>query len=283
MKNLLLLLILLLSSQVFAFDLDLTVDDEINKNYNSSALEQALPALPKTSPSAKNNSKSSDTTPPKNLPIIDNTKTQGSVKKLDYTKVDKSTAIRIKRGTKFKVKSNAYISDATPQGAGFTFTTTNPVYQKFVTIPAGTTINAVITDSHLPQITGNGGLIEVAIDGINYKGYTYSAEGKITKANHKKIFINNIKGQRMYWKGVAKQVNKGQNFYNKTRRVSSKLSNNPFGQIISPIPTVFGAGVYTLNLVGSPIIAIASKGGRISIPAGTEFEIKLLEDIYLQN
>lgn len=280
MRKLLVLLILIISSKVWAFDLDLSVDDEINKNFNSSALEQALPALPKTSPSSQSNSSN---TAPKTLPVIDNTKTQGSIKKLDYTQVDKSTAIRIKRGTKFKVKSNAYISDSTSQGVRFTFTTTNPVYQKFVTIPAGTTMNAVVTNSHPPQITGNGGLIEVTIDGISYKGYMYGAEGKITKANYKKIFINNIKGERKYWKGVAQQINKGQKFYTKTRNVSSRLSNNPFGNIISPIPTVFGAGVYTLNLVGSPIIAITSKGGRISIPAGSEFEVKLLEDVYLQN
>ena len=40
--------------------------------------------------------------------------------------------------------------------------------------------------------------------------------------------------------------------------------------------------IYSINLVGSPIFAIWAKGSRISIPAGSEFEIKLLEDVYLQ-
>lgn len=281
-----LLIITLFAVRTEAFELDSSIDDEIMKNYNSSALEESLPSLPKVSPSQtySGNSGSKSATPPKSLPVIENGKTSGAVKSLPYkANVDKSTAIRIKKGTKFKVKSSAYISDSTRIGANFSFTTLNPVYQKFVTIPAGTTFHAVIVDSHSPQITGNGGLIKVVIDSINYKGYTYEAEGKVTKANYKKIFINNIKGQRKYWKGVANQIGKGQRFYTKTRNISAKLSNNPFGTIISPIPTIVGAGAYTINFVGSPIIAIASKGGKISIPAGSEFEIKLLDDVFLEN
>jgi hypothetical protein len=41
-------------------------------------------------------------------------------------------------------------------------------------------------------------------------------------------------------------------------------------------------GAYAVNLVAAPISSIGSKGGRISIPAGSEFEIKLLEDVYLE-
>jgi len=41
-------------------------------------------------------------------------------------------------------------------------------------------------------------------------------------------------------------------------------------------------GVYAVNLVGSPLFSIGSKGGRLTIPAGSEFEIKLLDDIYLE-
>ena len=90
-----------------------------------------------------------------------------------------------------------------------------------------------------------------------------------------------MKGKRTYWSGVAKQIDKGENFYKKTRRTSSKLADNPVGILISPIPVLTGMVVYAVNLVGSPVFALWSKGGRISIPAGSEFEIKLLEDVYL--
>lgn len=257
-----------------AYQLDTSVDDEIRRNYNPSKLEQTLPRLPKTQPTKIEEK----VVIPKNIQKLEQVKNVTN----SYAPVDKSTAIRIKKGTKFRVQSNSNLSDATYKGARFTFTSLSPVTQRYITIPAGTVFRAVVTDSHTPQVSGNGGLLEIMVDGIVVNGRNYPAQAKITKANHKKIFINNIKGKRQYMKGVAKQVNKGENFYKKSRRLSSKLADNPVGIIISPIPTVVGMGVYAANFVGSPIFSLANKGGKVSLPAGTEFEIKLLEDIYLQ-
>lgn len=281
---------LLLSSHCFAFELDTSVDEEIRKNYNPSALEQNLPALPKTAPSQSVTTKTTVTTTnkttsvvPKTQPVSQPSKPQLVIKKMDNDyKFDKSTAIRIKKGTKFRVKSNCVISDYQREGTRVSFTSIKPVTQRYITINEGTRFNAVVEDSHLPQFTGNGGLIVLMVDGIVVNGSTKSVHAKITKANMKKVFLNNIKGKRGYIKGVSRQVDKGENFYKKTRRTSTKLADNPVGLIISPIPTVFGAVVYAVNLVGSPVFAIWAKGSRISIPAGSEFEIKLLEDVYLQ-
>ena len=281
---------LLLFSHCFAFELDASVDEEIRKNYNPSALEQNLPALPKTAPSQSATTKTTvtitnKTTPvvPKTQPVSQPSKPQLVIKKMDNDyKFDKSTAIRIKKGTKFRVKSNCVISDYQREGTRVSFTSIKPVTQRYITINEGTRFNAVVEDSHLPQFTGNGGLIVLMVDGIVVNNSTKSVHAKITKANMKKVFLNNIKGKRGYIKGVSRQVDKGENFYKKTRRTSTKLADNPVGLIISPIPTVFGAVVYAVNLVGSPVFAIWAKGSRISIPAGSEFEIKLLEDVYLQ-
>lgn len=281
---------LLLSSHCFAFELDTSVDEEIRKNYNPSALEQNLPALPKTAPSQSATTKTTVTTTnkpppvvPKTQPVSQPSKPQLVIKKMDNDyKFDKSTAIRIKKGTKFRVRSNCVISDYQREGTRVSFTSIKPVTQRYITINEGTRFNAVVEDSHLPQFTGNGGLIVLMVDGIVVNGSTKSVHAKITKANMKKVFLNNIKGKRGYMKGVSRQVDKGENFYKKTRRTSTKLADNPVGLIISPIPTVFGAVVYAVNLVGSPVFAIWAKGSRISIPAGSEFEIKLLEDVYLQ-
>lgn len=271
MYRFLIVLLIFIGLPIMAFELDTSVDDEIRKNYNPSALENALPPLPKISPSTysvQNGVKEAETV-------------KIQINKISDT-IDKSTAIRIKKGTKFKVKSNSYLSDATKSGTRFTFSTLTPVTQRYFTVPVGTSISAIVTDSHLPQISGNGGLLEIAIDGIKYNGQYYYANGKVTKVNRKKVFVNNIKGKRQYLKGVANQVNKGEKFYQKTRRASAKLSNNPVGMFISPIPTIFGTGVYAVNLITSPITAIRSKGARVSIPSGSEFEIKILEDIYLK-
>lgn len=277
MKKIIVLVLLMLLYSCQAFELDTSVDEEIRRNYNPSVLEQKLPALPKTSPTPK-----SSQTPnvPKNLPVSEPSKIQIGVKKLPDN-YDKSTAIKIKKGTKFKVKSNNVISDYLKEGARVSFTSTEPVMQRYITVPAGTKFYAVIKDSHLPQYSGNGGLIVMTVDSAVIKGTTRTLNAKITKANLKKVFFNNIKGKRTYWKGVGKQIDKGERFYKKSRRASNKLADNPVGIIISPIPTIAGMAVYAVNFVGSPLFAIWSKGGRISIPAGAEFEIKLLEDVYL--
>lgn len=275
-------IVLLLSSNTFAYELDTSVDDEIRRNYNPSALENSLPALPKVAPTQTPSKPTTSQTAPKTQPIAQPTKPQIGVKKLPTSQIDKSTAIRIPKGTKFKVRSSASLSDTTRVGARLTFTTLQPVTKRYVTIPTGTVLNAVVTNSHPPQVAGNGGLLQVAVDGMRYNGRTYYSQGKVTKVNHKKIFVNKIKGKHQYWKGVIKQVNKGQNFYKKTRRVSNDLTDNPITLIIAPIPTIVGMGVYAVNLVGSPIFSIGNKGGKLSIPAGSEFEIKLQEDIYLE-
>ena len=276
---------LLFISPVFALELDTSVDDEIRRTYDPSKLEQTLPELPKTAPSQTASPKPAQTqpsTPPKTLPVTPDAKPQIGVKKFenDY-KYDKSTAIRIKKGTKFRVKSNSVISDYLREGAKVSFTSIKPVTQRYITVPVGTKFTAVVEDSHQPQMSGNGGLVVLMVDSITVNGQTRSVHGKITKANMKKIFFNNMKGKRSYWSGVAKQVDKGENFYKKTRRTSSKLADNPVGILISPIPVLTGMVVYAVNFVGSPLFALWSKGGRISIPAGSEFEIKLLEDVYL--
>lgn len=282
------IIFMLLATPVFALELDTSVDDEIRRTYDPSKLEQSLPALPKTAPVQQNTvpktpqTTQAPQTAPKSLPSTPAAKPQLGVKKLpNEYKFDKSTAIRIKKGTKFRVKSNSVISDYLREGAKVSFTSIKPVTQRYITVMNGTKFTAVVEDSHQPQMSGNGGLIVLMVDSITVNGQTRSVHGKITKANMKKIFFNNIKGKRQYWKGVANQIDKGENFYKKTRRTSSKLADNPVGVIISPIPTITGIVVYAVNFVGSPLFAIWSKGGRISIPAGSEFEIKLLEDVYL--
>ena len=295
MKKVVLLLCVMFGVMMpsLALELDLSVDEEIRKNYNPSKLEQeSLPPLPKTAapsktvttkPKAPSTTTTTTSAPPKTTPVVSEPTRKKVNKNLPGTTLtqDDFTAIKIKKGTKFRLKSNNLVSDYLREGAKVSFTSLTPVYQRYVTIPAGTVFTASVVDSHLPQITGNGGLVELKIETVQFRGRTYSAHGKVTKANHKKIFINNIKGKRQYWKGVANQVEKGHKFYKKTRETSKKLANNPVGVIISPIPTVVGVVAYVVNLAGSPVFSIGYKGGRVSIPAGSEFEIKLQEDVYL--
>lgn len=286
---------------VCALELDMSVDEEIRRNYNPSKLElDQLPSIPETEQSIPNLPQLPDTIsqpqksynvpqtlpsqPPKTTPEITQSQSTGKVKKSlpDTSLKNDLTAIKIKKGTKFKVKSQTKVSDWNSADAGMTFVSTELVTQRYVSFPSGTVFKGIIEESHQPQASGNGGLLVLRPTTINHNGRIYNIDAKITKANSKKVFFNNIKGERRYWKNVEAQIDKGEKFYQKTRKTSSKLANNPVGVLVSPIPTIIGIAGYALNLAGSPLIAIPAKGGHISLPAGTMYEIKLRENAYIK-
>ncbi len=287
--------IILIPMQVFALELDVSVDEEIRKNYKPSASElKQLPKLPNLDKSVVSGTVQPATTNTKIEPFVPKESLKpvqkGGTKKVvtganpyvKNTKIDDSLAIKLKKGTKFKVKSVNAVSDATRVGAKISFRTQEPITQRYITIPAGTLIKGVITDSHLPQITGNGGLIEIKIDSIYYNGNTKTLNGKITKAAQKKIFLNNIKGERKYLENIPKYAKKGKPFYRKMMNTTSKLSQNPIGWILTPFTVISGVAVYGTTIVTSPISAAFSKGGRITIPAGSYFELKLKDTAYME-
>ena len=256
-----------------AYELDMSVDEEIQKKYNSSKLNyEVLPNLPKVDNSTQKTQ--TQTSVPKVTPIY-----TSSVP--NVTPVDKSAAITIPGGTKFPVKSDQTIADTMRTTTNVSFTTTAPVYSKYTTIPAGAKFYGVIVDSHRPQMSGNGGLVVIRMASLAYGGNTYRADGKITKANYKKVFLNNIKGKHQYWSGVGKQLKRGENFYGGSKKVAGRMSNIPIIEYVSFVPKVVGALGYGVNAVVSPVTGLFSKGGSLSIPAGSTFEIKLLEDVYV--
>lgn len=260
---------------VLAFDLDMSVDDTIKKQYDTGKLEQDV-LNNNINQSQKQSIKNSTS---KSLPsaTLDYSPTPMVITKADnvYTK-------KIPQWTTFTAKSNQAISGYSRKGTKVSFTTTENIYKKEVTIPAGTKFYGEIVNSHGAQSTGNGALVVLKITSMTYNGTTYQVRGKITKAKSKKIFFNNIKGQRQYIAGIGKQIDKGENFYKKTRRVSSKMSDNPILVILSPIPTLVGFVSYAGCTALSPITALTTKGGNLNLPAGSVFEIKLLDRVYVK-
>ncbi len=273
-KFILYLLIVIISTlPVFSLELDLSVDEEIRKKYNSNKLnEEILPSLPSTSSTPSKGIQKNT-----NVPISTPLYTQNTTTVVNY-----KTGAKIPAWTKFQVKSNVKINNWLSKGSSVSFTSTSPVYKKEVTIPAGTIFSGVISDIHNPQASGNGALVEIKINFVKLNGKTIPINGKITKANGKNIFFSNIKGKHQYLSSVNKQIDKGENFYNKSRKLSAKFASNPVGVVLSPVPTVIGWAGYAVCTIASPVTGLAGKGGTVSIPAGSAFEIKLLDNVYLQ-
>ena len=251
-----LLLFCFIYTPIFAVDFDTSIDESIRKDYKVKESEQTLPALPNVSPSKDD----------VNIPVKTNLNATGK----RYT---------IKGSTKIILASQKSVNDGYRRGAKIGFVTQNDITAKDgTTIPAGTLIKATVTDSHGPQITGNGGLIELCFNEIYFNGVMSQLDSKINKANYKRIYFNDIKGERRYWKNFGKATKPGQKVFKATQKATGKMASIPIINLISFVPVLGGTVFYTINFVASPVIMVFLKGGRLSLPAGTRFEIKIKGD-----
>lgn len=246
------LLLSFLSTTVYAVEFDTSVDDAIRQNYNVEK-NNDLPALPSSVPTAVETVAIPET-PKYNL--------TGKV----YT---------VKSGTKVKLVSTKSITDWSPKGSVVSFkSTTGFVAKDGTIIPAGTIFKGKITDSHPPQITGNGGLIELSIDEIYYNGVKSFINTSINSARAKKVFYGDIKGQRSYWKNFARNMNSGKKVFLATKDFAKDISGIPVVNLLSIVSIAGGSVYYVGNVIVAPVVSVFQKGKNIALPAGTEFQIK---------
>ena len=287
--------IIYLCMPVFAvYDIDTSVDSQIRKKYNTKKIENdLLPDLPdklKNDVPLKSNEDFTNqepvklnNTPKNNSSANTNSTPPAAQQQLKEINIPTGQKITLKKGTKFTVRSTSSMSDKMREGAKIYFKLSKPIQTKNFYLSENTRFTGVVVDSHTPQLSGNGGLLVIKVDNITANGKSQEINAKITKANYKKIFFNNIKGKRSYLKNVIETTKPGKKFYDKMWASTKKFANKKITFILSPFTLITGATVYGVNIIGSPIFAIFSKGGSISIPANSAFEIKLLEDTTIYN
>ena len=261
----------------FSYELDTSVDAEIKQKYNSTKLsDEMLPQLPSnlknsaTSPSGQSNT---------GTPTV--TTTPAFNAKQAISSLIPRSGKRIPRWTKFELKSDGKATSWFGLNTSISFRSTNEVRKGTVIIPAGTKFNGNVVKSHSSQITGNGGLLEIKITSLIYEGKTIPINAVITKVDGENIFFNRIKGARQYLVGVKNKIKSATNTYKKGRAASAKLSSNPIGTLISPLPTIGGFVAGAVGTVASPITGLIQKGKDVNIPAGTLYEIRFVEDAYI--
>jgi len=269
-------------------DIDASVDYEIRRKYNPNKIENdLLPNLPEKLKKDKPLQSSEDFTKPYNKPTQTSTKPTQPTKQQVITQQQKyksyGQTLALKRGTSFTIRNTSAISDKLTEGTKVYFKLPKPIKTKYFTLPENTRFVGVISDSHTPQLTGNGGLVVIQIEKVIINGRTQEISGKVTKANYKRIYFNNIKGKRKYWSNLAKSITPGKKFNDKMWKATKKLAGEGITFIFSPFTLASGLVVFGANIVASPVIAIFSKGGSISIPADTAFRIKLTEDVTIYN
>lgn len=270
-----LFVLILCAKHVFAFDLDMTVDDDIRKNYNSSQLvndtkiteQEELPELPEKLKNQKNTSVKTNAVTAKTKPSSVSTVYKHSVK--------------IPKGTSLNVVSTVKISDWQTKGTIVKFKTTSPVYKSKYTIPASTIFTGEVIESHQPQVSCNGGLVVIKIRSMQYNGTTVPLNAYITRADEKIIFLNNIKGERTYLKTVWKKGNWGRALFGRMMTLTINLGSDGSTFLLSPFPFLYGTICLGANTLISPVTAFFQKGKHVSIPSGSHFRIKLIEDAYV--
>ncbi len=266
-----------------AFDLDETVNDEIRRNYNANKLvedaginleegiDENLPDLP--------NITKKEQIQQKNQPDIKTTANQvpSSIPIANHSAGD----IAIRKGTVFKVVNTGAISDWQQKGTVVKFKSNTNINGKKYTIPSGTIFTGEIVESHQPQITCNGGLVAIRIYSMLYKGQTVPLSAYVIRANDRKVFFNDIKGDRTYLKTMWKKGNWGRSLFNKMWTLTVNLGSKNSTLVLSPFPIAYGTICLGANTLVSPITAFFSKGGHVSIPAGSKFALKLNEPAYI--
>lgn len=275
-----LLLLSTLSMQVFAQDMvDDSIDSDIKAKYNTKKIEEdLLPELPKDLPVWDDTVFSPSTQPSVVLPSKDVTVEKKNSQISAGNSSSKSSVV-LNSGKKFRVKLQNAVSDRSPVGTKLTFVSQYPETFRYVTIPAGTIFKGKVTDSHPPYLSGNGGLIVIEVNEIVYQGVAYDIDAKISVADGKKIFFNNIKGKRKFLQNMWNSTSFGSQFLKKMwRKTCSSLNKGGLDIIVAPFSFSLGVVVYAANVVASPALALFSKGGAISIPANSRFVIQLEND-----
>ncbi len=241
------------SSAVIAVDFDTSVDDSIRTNYNVEK-NSDLPALPDSVPTAV------ETVAIPETPIYNPT---GKV----YS---------VKSGTRVKLVSTKSISAWSPKGSIVSFkSTTGFVTKEGTIVPAGTIFKGKITDSHPPQMTGNGGLIGIDVNEIYFNGVKSFIDTTLSHANSKKVFFGDVKGKRLYWANFARNMNSGKKVFLATKDFAKDISSIPIVNLLSIVSIAGGSIFYVGNVIVAPVVSVFQTGGNIALPAGTEFQIKI--------
>lgn len=298
------LLFTFISMPALALEFDTSLDDEIRKNYNPNKIEEdmQLPALPRIlkEPSSVNYEQpikpkpnvtpisraavESQQAPQVQTEIKAKVQTQAPTKisqPEEPTKLSAESYATLKLGTKIRVKLLTNISDRTKRGTRISLMSTYPVSATYFTIPTGTVFKGEIISAHKPQWTANGGLIKIKIDTVIINGQAQSIDACVTKANHKFIFLNNIKGKRKYLASMFKSTKPGFHFCGKMFRVSGYLASDGSSIVIAPFSLLAGLLTAAGNVLISPALAVFYKGGSIALNEGTDMQIRLRQDMYI--
>lgn len=216
-------------------------------------------------------------------PVMSVVSTEGAVetfKKTYKCLADKElTAIKLEKGRKFEVKSLQPMSYESATGTEVMFETIYPERVFLSKDPSKLIFKGEVVKNKPPGKGGSSGTLKVQIKGITLETVTYPAEAYISKMNKKGVFFGAIAGPSNYKDNLNDVANNGtiNNYYN--MNPCDKLTDECVHAAAKPFYFLSGALLQTADLFIAPVIAFFAPGNEVFIPEGTEFEIKLEDDV----
>ena len=184
----------------------------------------------------------------------------------------------LEKGRKFDVKSMQSMSYETTGGAEIKFESMYPERVFTDKAPVKLVFTGEIVKNKPPGKLGSSGTLKVMIKNVKLENITYPAEAYITKMNKKGVLLGAVAGPSNYKDNLADAVNTG-TIHTIFKDPCKTTADECVSTVTKPFYFLTGALLQTADLFIAPIVALFLPGNEVVIPEGTEFEIKLENDI----
>ena len=188
------------------------------------------------------------------------------------------TAMMLEKGRTFEVKSMQPMSYEATGGTEVQFESLYPERVFMQREPVKLVFTGEIVKNKPPGKGGSSGTLKVMIKNVKLENITYPAEAYITKMNKKSVLFGAVAGPSNYRDNLADTANNG-TIHTIYKDPCKTTADECVHTAAKPFYFLTGALLQTADLFIAPIIAFFVPGNEVYIPEGTEFEIKLENDI----
>lgn len=188
------------------------------------------------------------------------------------------TAVKLEKGRIFEVKSLQSMSSKSSSGTEVKFETIYPEKVMTSKDPIKLVFIGEVIKNKPPGKGGSSAALKVQIKNVKLENITYPAIAYISKMNRKGVFFGFIGGKSNYMNNLADTANNGtiNNIYKDPCHLTEHECVNV---VVKPVYYTAGALLQLADLLLSPVVAFFVPGNEVDIPEGTEFEIKIEDDI----
>lgn len=190
-------------------------------------------------------------------------------------------AVKVEKGTTFKVRSLEAMDSDTPLGTIINFKSQTPEALLPDEEPSEIIFSGEVIENNPPRLAGRSATIKLAIKQIKVNNITYPTVAYISKMGKKRALGGALAGAPIYADNLANLANQGTITIDRVYKNPCEYDNCITSTVVKPFYYLGGALLQLADLMVAPVICLFKSGTKISIPAETAFEIKLDENLSL--